>query len=99
MWVSSWAMVIGPRSELVQMAAGQVADLEASLVAQAHDLDRDERLADRAESVLRVGVGNRPTGSAVEGAGSVGPDQLAIADDACHQRRQSALRLLGGEPV
>ena len=75
-----------------------VVEVEPTGVAQPHDAHRHERLGDRADPVLRVGVGGNPVGAAVERAARVGPDQLAAADDPRGHRRQPDLPLLDGEP-
>ena len=75
-----------------------VVEVEPPGVAQPHDAHRHERLGDRADPVLRVGVGGHPVGAAVERAARVRPDQVAAADDPGGHRRQPDLPLLDGEP-
>jgi hypothetical protein len=74
-----------PEVHLGQVRADRVADLESSFVTQPHDLDGHERLADRAEAVLRPRVGDWATGPAVERAACIEPGELAVAHDAGHQ--------------
>jgi hypothetical protein len=71
----------------VQVLSEAVVEVERSGVAELHDRGRREGLRDRADAVLRRG---RRVSAVlvVGGADGVRPDDLALAEDRCRDRRE-----------
>jgi hypothetical protein len=73
------------------MGVDRVVEGEPAFVTQPHHQDRRERLGDRAETVLRVGVGPRIADSPPRTV----PDHAAVSDDRGDKGRSASGRLFG----
>jgi hypothetical protein len=79
----------------VHVLAQRVGEVQAALVAQPHDQHRDERLGQRADTVLGIAVGL----VAVDHAPGPEPGLAAVSYHRRGQRRRPALGLADGDPV